>query len=80
MSDKLQIKLALVGALVLGIIAGVIAITALHMVDNLVEAVDMLHYCHDEGWDECRIERDGLNYSVYSVMYEDNKLNIEEEN
>lgn len=75
MSKEKVMGLALVGALSLAGIAAGIAMVALHMVDSLVEAVDMLHYCYDEGWDECRIERDGLNYNVYNILYEDNKLN-----
>lgn len=42
----------------------VFIITHLHL--SLVEAVNDLHECERSGGIECHIERDGLNYNVYS--------------
>lgn len=52
---------------VFGLGAGILISAGFMVSMNYLEAKDMLAYCADEGWEECRIEYDGLvgGFNVY---------------
>lgn len=55
---------AMLGFMVLGVILEMLTILHLHL--SLVKAVNQLMVCEQGGGIECHIERDGLDYNVYS--------------